>query len=537
MDPLGRREIFLFEGFQLDRRGLFRRDERGTLTPVAIGGRALDLLHFLIEHEGEVRSRTEIMAAVPQTAVEESNLAFQVAALRRVLDRERTRRSEVSCIQTVARRGYRFAAPVTRFEPRELGEGPPIARAGAFRLPPLSIVVLPFANLSTDYEQGHFADGITEDLTTDLSKISGHFVISSGTAFAHAGKSTDAKQLQRELGVHYVVQGNVRRSGNRLRMNVQLSEAETVRLLWAERFEIDRRSISAAEDEIVGFLVRTLRLELLENADRRSRTKSGPPDAHDLLLRGWACFCRPRSASTLHDARRDFERALELEPSSVDARIGLATVLVASVLEEWSDPILQNPARVEQLLSEVFGRVTNDSMAHQAMAMLRRSQNRLTETRIEAERAVTLDRNNSGALYELGLAYMFLGQPSAGIPHIEKAIALSSRDPLLADMYFGLARCHLLLDRFDEAIELLYRVRAVRPQRWDIHMWLAGALGLQGDLDGAKAELNEGITLKPEINSLSRWRAHQPSIGVPRYWALYEQTLIVGLRRAGFPEE
>lgn len=474
------------------------------------------------------------MAAVwPQTVVEESNLAFQVAALRRVLDPGRT---EASCIQTVARRGYRFAATVTRFEAEGFGEDRAVARVGAARLPPLSIVVLPFANLSSDHEQGYFADGISEDLTTDLSKIFGHFVISSGTAFTYDGKSTDAKHLERELGAQYVVRGSVRRSGNRLRMNVQLTETETVRLLWAERFEIDRRSISAAEDEIVGFLVRTLRLELLENADRRSRTKSGAPDAHDLLLRGWACFCRPRSASTLQDARRGFERALELEPSSVEARIGLATVLVASVLEGWSDSISQDQARVEQLLSEVFGRVTNHSIAHQAVAMLRRSQNRLTEARIEAERAVTLDRNNSGALYELGLTYMYLGQPSAGMPHIEKAIALSSRDPLLSHMYFALGRCHLLLGRSDRAIELFYRARAVGPQCWEIYMWLAAALGFSGDLDRARAELSHANMLKPEIDLLARWRTYQYSTGTPQYSALCEKTLNVGLRRTGIAE-
>jgi adenylate cyclase len=526
---------FPVRGFHLDRRGLFRQDERGNLTPVAIGGRALDLLRVLIEHEGDILSKAELMAAVwPQTAVEEGNLAFQVAALRRILDRGRT---GGSCIQTVARRGYRLAAPVTRFEPGAF-EGDvaiPIPPGATRPSPLLSIVVLPFTNLSSDTEQGYFADGITEDLTTDLAKISGHSVIASGIAFNYEGKSADAKQLKRELGVHYVVQGSVRRSGTRIRMNVQLTDTETVRLLWADRFDIDRRNISAVEDEIVGRLVRTLRLEVLEDADRRSRTMRAP-DTDDLLIIGWAWFYRPRSESTLQEAQREFERALELEPSSVEARIGLATVLVASLLEGLSASIAQDQARVEELLSEVFARVTNHSIAHQAMAMLRRSQNHLTEARIEAERAVALDRNNSGALYELGLAYMYLGQPSAGIPHIEKAIGLSSRDPLLSHMYFALGRCHLLLDRSDQAIELFYRARAVRPQCWEIHMWLAAALGFSGDLDRAKAELNHANMLKPEIDSLARWRIYQFSTGTPQYLALCEKTLNVGLRRIGIAE-
>jgi TolB-like protein len=536
MDALAQRDIFLFERFHLDRRGLFRRDEYGILTSVAIGGRALDLLRVLVEHHGEVLSKTEIMAAVwPQTVVEEGNLTFQMVALRRVVDRGRT---EGSCIQTVTRRGYRFAAPVTRFEAEALDGAAAISREGASPRPRLSIVVLPFANLSGEPEQGYFADGFTEDLTTDLSQISGHFVIASSTAFTYDGKSANAKQLGRELGVHYVLQGSVRRSGSRVRMNVQLTDAETVALLWAERFEMDRRNISTAEDEIVGRLVRTLHLELLEDADRRSRTKRpANPDTHDLLIRGWAWFCRPRSAPTLRDAKQEFERALELEPSSVEARIGLATVLAASLLEGWSNSLSQDQARVGQLLAEVFARVTNHSIAHQAMAMLRRSQNRLTEARIEAERAVALDRNNSGALYELGLAYMYLGQPSAGIPAMKKAIGLSPRDPFVSDICYGLGRCHLLLGHFEQAIELFYRARAVRPQYWDIYMWLAAALGFTGDLDGARAELSEATRIKPEVDSLARWRACQPSVGVPQYWALCEEALKVGLRRAGFPEE
>ena len=239
----------------------------------------------------------------------------------------------------------------------------------------------------------------------------------------------------------------------------------------------------------------------------------------------------------MQDAHRDFEQALALEPSSVEAKIGLATVLTARVLEGWSNSPSQDQAQVEQLLAEVFTRVTNHSMAHQAMAMLRRSQNRLTEARVEADRAVALDRNNSGALYELGLGYMYLGQPSAGIPHMMKAARLSPRDPLVSDFCYGLGRCHLLLGHFDQAVELFYRVRAVRPQHGDIHIWLAAALGSAGDLDEARAALNEAIRLKPEVDSLARWRACQPSIGVPQYWELCEKTLNAGLRRAGFPEE
>jgi adenylate cyclase len=239
----------------------------------------------------------------------------------------------------------------------------------------------------------------------------------------------------------------------------------------------------------------------------------------------------------LQDAQRAFEQALALDPQTVEARIGLAAVLVAAIIEGWSNSRLDDQARVEQLLAEVFARGANDSMAHYASAVLRRSQNRLTEARIEAERAVALDHNNSAVLYELGLVYMFLGRPEAGIPLVEKALRLSPRDPRVSVMQYGLGSCHLLLGHLDQAIELFDRVRAARPGFWDVYMWRAGAFALQGDLDAARAELAEAGRLKPEVNSLARWRGYQPWIAIPQYWALREKTLNLGLRRAGFPEE
>jgi adenylate cyclase len=176
-------------------------------------------------------------------------------------------------------------------------------------------------------------------------------------------------------------------------------------------------------------------------------------------------------------------------------------------------------------------------MAHLATAMLRRSQNRLIDKRIEAERSIGLDHNNTAALFELGLAYMYFGQPDAGISHMEKAIRLSPRDPRVSAMEDGLGRCHLFLGRLNQAIELFDRVRAASPRCWDVHMWLAGALGLKGDLAQARAELAEARRLKPEIDSLARWPAHQPWIVNPEYRELCEKTLEFGLRRAGFPEE
>jgi adenylate cyclase len=535
MRALTQGSTFLFEGFELDRRGLFQRNAPGIVEPVAIGGRALDLLGFFVERHGEILSKAEIMAAVwPNRVVEDGNLTLQISGLRRILDRGQ---SGTSCIQTVARRGYRFVAAVTRVE----AEAPPVttnSRTGVSPAPRLSIVVLPFANLSNDSEEEYFADGITEDLTTDLSRISGSFVVACSTAFGYKGKSVDVKQLGRELGVHYVLEGSVRRSGSQVRINVQLIDAQTGGNLWADRFETDRRSLAEAEDEITGRLARTLNLALVEDVSRRiEQERAIDPGPNDLAMRGWALFYRPRSRTTLQEAQEAFERALKLQPQSVDARIGLATALVAALLEDWSSSPQPDQARAEQLLTEVFARGVNDSMAHHAMGLLRRSQNRLNEARIEAERAVALDRNNSAALYQLGLAFLYLGHPEVAVPNVEKAIRLCPRDPLVSAMHYGLGRCHLLLGRLDQATELFERVRAASPQDCDVRLWLAGALGLKGDLEGASAELAEAKRLKPEIDSLARWAAHELWITNPEYRALREKTLNLGLRRAGFPEK
>jgi len=225
METLASGAIFLFEGFRLDRRGLFRLDERGVFVPVAIGSRALDLLRVLVAAGGDLVAKDEIMAAVwPGTVVEDNNLTVQISALRRILDRGR---AEGSCIQTVAGRGYRFVMVVT-WRAADSGVSPtkfPVI--GTPLPPPLSIVVLPFTNLDKDVDREYFADGITDDLTTDLSRIAGSFVIARRTAFTYKDKTVGVKQIGRELGVRYALEGSVRRSGQQVRTNTQLIDTDT----------------------------------------------------------------------------------------------------------------------------------------------------------------------------------------------------------------------------------------------------------------------------------------------------------------------
>src|SRR4051794_6433533 len=249
MTAIASADISVFDDFCLDRRGgvLLRRDHQGVFVPVVLGGRALDLLGVLVEHSGDVVSRDKIMSAVwPGTVVEDGNLSVQISTLRRVLDHGR---SEDSLIQTVPGRGYRFIAPVARPDENAHTVNQPFAASGDRRVPRLSIVVLPFTNLSDDREQQYFADAITDSLTTDLSRLAGSFVISCNTAFSYKHKPVDTKQIGRELRVRYVLEGSVQRSGKQVRVNAQLIDAETDAHMWAERFERDTADLFDLQDE------------------------------------------------------------------------------------------------------------------------------------------------------------------------------------------------------------------------------------------------------------------------------------------------
>jgi TolB-like protein/Flp pilus assembly protein TadD len=417
----------------------------------------------------------------------------------------------------------------------------PISQLSA--VPRLSIVVLPFANLSNDPEQEYFADGITEDLATDLSRLANMFVISRNTAFTYRNKPIDTKQIGRELGVRYVLEGSVRRIGDQVRVNVQLIDAETAAHIWADRFETERADLAKTQDAITGRLARTLNLELFEAASRGiEQERAANPDARDFAMRAWARVLRgPQSQATFEEALSLNQRALEIDPGSVDAKNYMASILLGKLSNGWSSSIQEDQAQVEKLFREVLERNPNDARAHIGVGILRRVQNRLAEAKIELETGVTLDRNNTMAFRNIGLTLIQMGKPEEAIPYIEKSIQLNPHDPTMFNNYGALGQCHLLLGHLDQAIEFLRKASTANPRAFGIHSFgplgLAGALGLRGDLSEAKAEIAEAIKLEPKVNSLAALRAFQPFFSDPRYLALAEKTLYAGLRHAGFPDE
>src|SRR5262249_1599377 len=226
----------------------------------------------------------------------------------------------------------------------------------------------------------------------------------------------DARQVGSELGIRYVLAGSVKRAGEQVGLNVLLIDAENGTRLWTEQTDTDRASIADAEEEIIGGLARALKRADAQASAGRGEPNRIHPEARDLIMRGRAWLHRPYSAMTWQEAQTAFERALEIDSRSVEARISLARVLGGKLADGWSNSRQQDPAHAEQLLEEALERDASSSTAHFAMGLLRRMQNRLPEAQSEFEMAIALDPNDARALYQLGATLTFLGHPEAGIP-------------------------------------------------------------------------------------------------------------------------
>ncbi|HKQ88242.1 MAG TPA: winged helix-turn-helix domain-containing protein [Candidatus Acidoferrales bacterium] len=338
---------------------MFRREESGGFVPLKVGSRAEDILGILIEKGGDLVSKDEIIAKVwSGTIVEESNLTVQISTLRRFLDD----RSAESCIQTVPGRGYRFVAPITRCAtdisgtPAGIDAAPPsgvtaiVAEEpeGPLPLPDRpSIAVLPFANMSADAEQDYFADGISEDIITGLSKLHWFFVIARNSSFTYKGRAVDIRQVGRELGVRYVLEGSVRKGGNRVRITAQLIDAVSGKHLWADRYDGELVDIFALQDEITRKVVAAIEPKLMEAEGIRSQNRS-PKDlgAWDMLIRASSLFWRLTKDES-QAAIALLKQLIERHPLYAPAHGMLAFVLLVSRQGGWH--MMDSPKRQASL--------------------------------------------------------------------------------------------------------------------------------------------------------------------------------------------
>jgi adenylate cyclase len=537
VDLSGSADGILLEGFRLVRRGgcLFRVDQGGVATPVMLGSRASNLLFLLVERQGELVSKDSLMRAVwPGRAVEEANLNVQVAKLRHVLDRDR---KHGSCIQTVAGYGYRFVGAVSRPHADAHAARAAASPNGALLRPRLSIVVLPFTSLSDDRQQQYFADGITEDLTTDLSQIPGMFVISRNTAYTFRDKPMHAKRIGRVLGVSYVLEGSVRRVGHQLlRVNAQLIDAETAAHLWAEQFDLDAGNLFALQNELTSRISVALNLELVRAEAARSVDRS---DTLDYIFRGRAAaWGKAPSPDSYAEAIELFERALACDPDSVAAQSWLASVLANRILDFPSGTSVGDLKRAEELAAKVVTASPRSSLAHFAKGQVLRAQNQAEEAMAEYETVLALDKNLIGAMFGIGWCRFYTGAIEEAISAFEQILRLSPRDPYIGSCYARIGAGHLLQSRIEEAIVWLKKARTAIPFRPFPRSCLAAAYGLKGETDRAMAELAEAQRLSPDgrYSSIARFK-EVGYFGVPRVRALFDATFFPGLRLAGMPEK
>jgi TolB-like protein/class 3 adenylate cyclase/Tfp pilus assembly protein PilF len=407
------------------------------------------------------------------------------------------------------------------------------AAASSPSLPPrLSVVVLPFANIGGDPEQEYFADGITESLTTDLSRIAGSFVIGRSTAFTYKGKAVDLKQIGRELNVRYVLEGSVQRGGNRLRLNVQLIDAESGRHLWAERFDKPLADLFDMQDEIVAHLAAQLGTQLVE-AEARRAERSPDPDSMDLYFRGMSCIHKGLTAEHLVEADGFLQCAVALDPNNVEALVGKAMVDLHLAGSFLTDDRAARIAAAEANAIKALSQAPKGALAHFVLGTICGLTNRNADAVAECEHALALDRNLAYAHAMIGIAKTGLGRSDEAEGHIREALRLSPRDVMAHHWLSSAGTAKLHLGEDDEAVGWLRRAIDANRNYAFTHLSLAAALARVDRIDEARAAAAAGLALEPGF-TIGRLRAGARSDN-PVYLAGRER-IYEGLRKAGVPE-
>jgi TolB-like protein len=401
--------------------------------------------------------------------------------------------------------------------------------------PRLSMVVLPFANIGGEPEQEHFVDGVTESLTTDLSRIRGTVVIGRNTAFTYKGKAVDLKRIGRELNVRYVLEGSVQRSGNCMRVNVQLIDAETGNHLWAERFDKPLADLFDMQDEIVARLAGALNTELVAAEARRSE-QTPTPDSMGLYFQGLAWLNKGMTPDHVAQARGFFDRALAVDPGNVDALIGSAFADArAGTLLSVADPTALFAA-AEGKLTKALSLVPDHARAHFLLGYVDIFTNRAAHGIAECEHALALDRNLAHAHAMIGFGKHFLCRPEETEAHVAEAMHLSTRDTMtyLWMTYVGIAKNHL----GSWELEVAWFRRSIEANRNlpHAHFGLAAALAQLGRLAEARSAVKTGLALDPAY-AVSRLRANLFAGSDNPTFLTQLEPVLDGMRKAGVPEE
>jgi TolB-like protein/class 3 adenylate cyclase len=434
--------------------------------------------------------------------------------------------------------GSRYLVPWSgaTIESRNGLPSPPATPVGAASAPRLSILVLPFTNTPRDAEQEYFAEGMTEDLTTDLSRIPGSFVIAPQTAFAYKGSPVDVRQIGRELSVRYVLQGSVRRITDSLRINAQLVEAANASQLWAERFDGQVTELAKVQDQVTQRIASALNVALVDaESQRAQRERPNNPDAVDLTMRGMALINKPASRKSMQRARELFEEALRLGPDYLPALNGLANVMLIEWGSTWYNGTSEEHLRaMERVVNRALAIKPDDALAIYFHGyVLKRFRENLDQALVAFERAIAIDPNLAVAHNYVGQLKVFLGRANEAAEHTLKAIQLSPRDPQLAEWYYQVALTYIHQRRYNEAVEWARRGVQVNPNLRYPYRVLAVALALSGRVEEARTVAAEMLRRYPK-ESITAFLKREPWTD-PVYRAGQERE-IEGMRLAGVPE-
>jgi adenylate cyclase len=514
-----------FEGYTLD---VARNSLRTADREIALRRKSFELLRYLVENPDRLVTKDELFKAIwPNVVVTDESLAHCVSEVRQAIGD-----SKQVIIATVPRRGYRFAAPVQRVPTSasaESGSGPHSQSASPDRP---SIAVLPFANLSADPQQDYFSDGITEDITTELSRFSELVVIARNSAFQYKGKAVDVRQVGRELGARYILEGSVRRSGDRIRIVAQLIDALTGTHRWGERYDRELRDAFAIQDEVVRAIVATLAAHV--NRAETERVLLKPPaawEAYEYYLRGVEAFflhVTRRTKASLYDTQRLLEQSLAIDPNYARAAAMLSWTHLHCYLQPFDGDYL-SPGALDRALELAQAGVYLDPRLPQARAQLGYVllfKHQHDAAMAEFERAFALNPNLIDFRFATALTYA--GDPARAIEVLEAIVRL---DPFPPSPTFGqMGFANYTRKRYGDAVHWCRECISRQPsQQWP-HVTLACAYAQSGQLEEARAaaavvlRLNSGFT----IESAKLTRVYKDPKDLEHY--------IDGMRKAGLPQ-
>ena len=506
-----------FETFTLDLTRGALRDGSGD---IALRPKTFEVLRHLASNAGRLISKDELVAAAwGKATVSDESLARCICDIRAALGDQA---GEI--IKTVPRRGYRFSTHLrepARIEARSAGPN------GAAP-PGLSIVVLPFVNVGGGPEQEPLVDGITDCLTTDLSRILGAFVISRNTANAFKGRSVDVREIGRQLGVRYVLEGSVQRDQSRVRLNVQLLDAETGAHLWADRFENDLADLFELQDAVVARLANSLNHALV-NAEAKTGARKINPGAFDLAMRGVSTLFlvrREYKKDNLLSARALFKQALAIDASEPDALAGNSLTYLIEYIQ-WRDAEADYSSKILDQADRAIAIDPRVWRAFEAKCLYLSLVKRADEALKIVDAGLAHNPNSAVLLGTArAMAHFVLGNYEQAIADCRQAIRLSPFDPSLGGWRHYIGAAEVELRRFDAAIEEFHKAMHSGYRNWNCHRVMAAAYAMAGRTEDASAALAEARRLNPAL-SLSLVREQWP----------HEVVTLEGLRKAGLPEK